>query len=289
MTTFNGEWGAYEPPDWSQLWNAFETYMHTAGLISNYPDGIDAAFELFFETFGRMLDYIWHAKDEDGMQDDKLYILLDECLLNLCKKLVERRGVVALQGWRKRLVLDTHMVYLLTETYDHEAFLLRSMQYISEMTAAATVQVVVSKIVEGRLPNELSDMVFGCALQSYDIPLDDDYEATWAPADDFLEPVDCCISKKHPAINSDRSCLFWSRAERKYIRFHRFDVIRLRRAGLDLSECSGSLYLRCGAAVPTLETGEVELVPFRPERSDDHSWIEHFFVAGETVVREWRE
>lgn len=144
-----------EPPDWADLWDHLESFVQLSVRISGCSDGIDASFELFLLALKELTGYIWHCKKSE---DDDLFWLLDENLLKICKKGFEAQGAGQLQLWRKRLVKYKKCWYL-DDQLDWKQFVVRSLQYIDETSAKATAQVIVTKIAEGVMPNELADMI----------------------------------------------------------------------------------------------------------------------------------
>lgn len=279
--------GIPEAVNWQYVWEHFSSFIQFAGRISNFLDGADVGFELFCEAFNRMLLFVWFSKDVD---DDYIYLVLDEALLKLCKKkALEIDGSKGLQLWRKRLLSE--MMEYSGEEYDRASFLLRALQYISTITTAGTLRIVVPKVVEGRLPNELSDMVYHWALRSHGIAPDDHQEKNWQPGPGRTFVRDCCsLASRHDELGSEIAS-FWSTIDCKYIRFHQINVEQL--ISLDMRFYDGEgdeiwedarVHIRCGEEVPTVHKAW-ELEELRPT---NESRNDLYFKAGEPVNRKWR-
>lgn len=236
-----------------------------------------------------MILVIWGPKEID---DDYIYLALDEHLLALCMK-KERTidGVKHLQLWRARLL--NQKLSTMGHEYDREPFILRSLQYIHDITAESTVNIVLPKVVGGRLPNELVDIVYDWALCSHNIHFHDDKVSTWKSAK-YLDDVhvsDCCSLGAHRALTGVQVAFFWSTAERKYIRFHELEVAILKSTGATFKSSDGNevsvdarICIRCGANA--LAANEVwELEGLRPKNDPQN---EVYFRAGEPAARKWR-
>lgn len=211
-----------------QVHNAVKSFMTAMIRIGDFDDSLDVALNLFDLSITHWASHLWGSY---GMEYADLLVLFDEPSLKLSKKVLKTHGISALQLWRSRIAKDP--ICLLESNSKCRAFLARTIQYMDEATTPAVLSTVVTTLVDGRLPQELIDMILSEALIEHGVPNSERLQNTWDHRDDLWTgrsqaASDCCLFAQR--WGGDR-VTFWSTSERKYIDFHCEPLMLLRMAG----------------------------------------------------------
>lgn len=189
--------------------------------IAKLPASTRPALDMLNVLFRRAIPELWKSSYVKEMH----FMIFDELAVLLCRQLKEAHGIQGLQDWRVKWTEQDLLIG--TRRWKSEAFVLRAMQCVSEYCARDTAKLLVSKVVEGRLPVELADWIFEQTLVANfpftpNIPnRENDWEklvigeARMDPT--ASSPYPCC-----PHLNclTPHENMLWSTAERKYVRFH---------------------------------------------------------------------
>lgn len=211
------------------LWDEVRNLLELASKISNLTQSIGDSLELFNQILIRAVDRMWDCR---AKPKHILFLLFDETLLALLKKLKNEQGGEGLYFWHARFAKQ--ITYVHHFRCNVEPIVLRSMHYTQHHCIINTVSIVVAKIAGDRLPNELADLITTYALANYDISVpanghDTAWDAVNVDAIETVEhPADCCSLLRHDFHNYQqpqspslrREVVFWSVSERRYIRFH---------------------------------------------------------------------
>lgn len=198
--------------------------------VSELPASSQTAVGLVHKMMHYVIPKEWQRYDELYHPQLDLPVLFDEALLPLCKKLKEDHGVQSLRAWRSKLtekdivVIEHRWEQELVE-WSCEPFLVHTLQYMTDNCVRDTLQLVVRKVTEGRVPQELADIILDCALAGHDVDDDVDEDPSPAPLIDgwftfvqqSMSRYSCCpqLRSYHPEQRT-----FWSSSERRYATFH---------------------------------------------------------------------
>lgn len=295
--------------DVGSVWRDMQELLEVVVDMSGLTGGSDSALELFQQAFHEVIPHLW---PESAVDDSELYMVPDETLLCVFKNLVKEQGVTGLQLWRKRLarekVRPRHR-----ELFAFAAFVPRAMQYATVVTTNAVTKVVTGKVCEGRLPWELTDMVFSNVLQARDVAIGDDNPSIWTPLawcdaepdpwseDNGMQEQEegqRCTCHLSACLNDAKgSAWYWSTSKRKYLRFHQFWESDLSDGGFKLDDFSlpdgyereqpHAYMLLCGAQFSTRRVVNTRLVQEGPTPPVALIYRHRLFESDNGVERAW--
>lgn len=265
--------------------------------IAALPASTRPSLDVFHIVFRRTLPANWRLQRHKIM----IFAFFDEILFPICKQLNATHGVQELQEWRAQWTEQTLPIG--AYKWNCEPFIARSIQYVNESCARDTTHLVVSKVVEGRLPVELADCILeqalaiNCPFTLSVRPCERDWRKYRLGEVRISEKYTCCphLNHRHP-----QKVALWSAAERKYIRFHltspasimtsavtmNSDAFRFTTINGDPINVHHSFWARCSKGARAAGRTNYILVPhgpFPPEEESPHLWeVDH------GIGRDWR-